>query len=409
MADQTKYLDYEGLKYYDSKIKEHIATKDSEIKVTNDGDDKTLVITPGSTTGETTTNTKVKVNIDNSTIVKNSSGQISVASAALTQYVGSNAITVSTVNASNNKTIALKINSGDQILAQTTNGLAATLKVKALTATEINALDDGANVKEAYKLVGNSNNAITDSDVIKVYKDSSLLGVNLLHVDGNTKPTYNNGTWTDIATAKQTEANLALCFAYQLANGTTEIQAIPVGDFLRQTEFAKGLVWNNSTGKVEGVIDPTSENYLTVGTNGFKLTGIANAINTTGAGSKTTLTEVAGTTVPAAGDPKILVSKTTESDGHYNYTITAQDMASAKKLDTEETRAKQAETQIDAKIGLIKASSGETRTYTNTGTFIGKQSTNTLKSDIKALDDAIAAFTPITYGSSDKEIDKLFA
>ena len=52
------------------------------------------------------------VNIDNSTIVKNAeSGVLSVASAALTQYVGENAVTVSSADTSNNKTVRLKINS----------------------------------------------------------------------------------------------------------------------------------------------------------------------------------------------------------------------------------------------------------------------------------------------------------
>ena len=61
------------------------------------------------------------------------------------------------------------------------------------------------------------------------------------------------------------------------------------------------------------------------------------------------------------------------------------------KLDTaitnEETRSKQAETAIDGAIGLEKGANDETRTYTNQGEYIGKSTTtNTVKSDIKALD-----------------------
>ena len=67
------------------------------------------------------------VNIDGKTIVKNTDGKISVASAALTQYVGENAVTVSSADTSNNKTVSLKINSGDKVLSQNTNGLSATL------------------------------------------------------------------------------------------------------------------------------------------------------------------------------------------------------------------------------------------------------------------------------------------
>lgn len=70
----------------------------------------------------------VKVNIDGETIVKDeTSGVLSVASSALTQYVGSNAITVSAADASNNKTIALGIDSSDKVLTQGTDGLLANI------------------------------------------------------------------------------------------------------------------------------------------------------------------------------------------------------------------------------------------------------------------------------------------
>lgn len=55
-------------------------------------------------------------------------------------------------------------------------------------------------------------------------------------------------------------------------------------------------------------------------------------------------------------------------------------------IKTEETRAQNAETAIDGAVGLTKAASGEGRTYSNTGEYIGKQATNTVTSDIKALD-----------------------
>ena len=72
----------------------------------------------------------VKVNIDGKTIVKDeTSGVLSVASSALTQYVGSNAITVSEADASNNKTIALGIDSSDKVLTQGTDGLLANISM----------------------------------------------------------------------------------------------------------------------------------------------------------------------------------------------------------------------------------------------------------------------------------------
>lgn len=72
----------------------------------------------------------VKVNIDGETIVKDeTNGVLSVASSALTQYVGSNAITVSAADASNNKTIALGIDSSDKVLTQGTGGLLANISM----------------------------------------------------------------------------------------------------------------------------------------------------------------------------------------------------------------------------------------------------------------------------------------
>lgn len=357
--------------------------------------DGTVTVTPGSTDPNTgnITGTNLAVNIDGTTIVKDANtGALSVASAALTQYVGDKkAIEVSAPNANNEKTISLKIKSGDQILSADTvsgaaDGLSATLKVKALTAAEISALSDGANVKEAYKLVGINDAAITGSDIVKVYKDSSLLSVALLHADGNTKPTYDGTSWTDIASTD--ENKLALCFAYQLADGTISVEAIPVGSFLRETEFAKGLAWNAESGKVEGVVDPTSENFLTVGANGFKLDGVQDAIDAAEAAGKTEI----DTTVSGESASHMTITKdSTAADGHDKYSFELVDVASEDDLEAEVTRAKNAETAIDGAIGLTKGASDETRTYSpESGANYGA-STTTVKDRIAAIDSALKA------------------
>lgn len=361
--------------------------------------DKTITVTEGSTSGGQITGTNLAVNIDGTTIVKDANtGVLSVASTALTQYVGDKkAIEVSAPDANNDKTISLKIKSGDQILSAATvsnaaDGLSATLKVKALTAAEVSALTDGANVKEAYKLVGINDAAITGSDVIKVYKDSALLSVALLHADLTAnpvlKPTYSNGAWTDIASASQTETNLALCFAYQLTDGTISVEAIPVGSFLRETEFAKGLAWNSTTGKVEGVVDGTSESFLTVDANGFKLSGVQNAINTAQAAGKTEI----NTTVSGESASHMTITKdSTAADGHDKYSFTLNDVASEDALEAEVSRAKAAETAIDGAIGLTKGANNETRTYTpESGANYGA-STTTVKDRIAAIDGALKA------------------
>ena len=85
------------------------------------------------------------------------------------------------------------------------------------------------------------------------------------------------------------------------------------------------------------------------------------------------------------------VSSTSDANGTV-YTIAENDIASAQDLTDEIARAKSAETAIDAEVGLTKSASGEGRTYSNTGNYIGKDATkNTVAKDIKALDDALAA------------------
>ena len=79
------------------------------------------------------------------------------------------------------------------------------------------------------------------------------------------------------------------------------------------------------------------------------------------------------------------------ANGKTNYISVATSLNDADvKLDAalkaEADRAKSAETSIDAAIGLTKGRDNETRTYTNTGEYIGKGVSNTVASDISALD-----------------------
>ena len=247
------------------------------------------------------------------------------------------------------------------------------------------------------------------------------------------KPTYNKLTgWVDIASNLRTEQNLALCFAYENVDGNIVVEAVQVGSFLRESEFKDGLQVNG-TGEVSvkstteklriadtpsGVTPGSAEDTglvdaLTVDlAHGIQLNNVQNAINYAAADSKTTITEVAADDpIPAGGAAKIVVTKTVQSDGHSNYTISGQDLASAIALAAEVLRAQSAETSIDSVVGLTKAGNSETRTYTNTGSYIGKESTNTVKSDIKALDtqlktvtDFVDSLTPITS----QEIANLF-
>ena len=123
-----------------------------------------------------------------------------------------------------------------------------------------------------------------------------------------------------------------------------------------------------------------------------------------------------------AGNNMEIVSTKSDTDGSTTYTINLTDVASDAALDAEiaarkdadvkldaalkaeADRAKSAETSIDAAIGLTKGGDNETRTYANTGEYIGKGESKTVASDIKALDtklkevaDGLAAVPAVQY------------
>ena len=201
-----------------------------------------------------------EVNIDNETIVQDeNNNKLKVASAALTQYVGDeDTIHISAVDTTTN-----------------TKTISSPLTISATTPTE-------ANVKEQYNLVGASGTTI--GATIKIYKDSALLSVALLHADTTSTPqklpTYDKATdtWTDIDATAQTQANQALCYAYEDVSGNTIVAAVPVGSFINEQEFASGITWDSTANKVRGVVDPASESFLTVGADGFKITGVSGLV-----------------------------------------------------------------------------------------------------------------------------------
>ena len=187
------------------------------------------------------------VNIDNDTIVKDAStGVLSVDNSALVEYVGDEeTIHISDVDSNNKKTVS------------------SLLTISATTSSE-------TNVREQYNLVDASGN--TKGAAIKIYKDSSLYNAYLGHVDDTitsaSDPTVVPGT-----------GDTALCFIYLKADGTYELVAVNVEEFIEENEFASGVTWDNTAKKVKGVVDSTSETFLTVGAGGFKLSGVQDAID----------------------------------------------------------------------------------------------------------------------------------
>lgn len=220
----------------------------------------------------------LNVNIDESTIIKGDNNKLSVASAALTQYDGSNAINVSDVDtATNKKTISLVIPNSETVLSQDNDGLKTTITIVK------NNNPNNVNVREEYYLQGKTEGTAL-GETIKIYKDSSLVDFYLGHIDD--KLTNANETSGESSTSDITDGtgDTALVYIVQLANGNYKLTTINVEEFLQESEFKDGLQVNNHQVSVK--IDDSSEKYLTVGENGVKLSGIedneevtSNAIN----------------------------------------------------------------------------------------------------------------------------------
>ena len=181
----------------------------------------------------------------------------------------------------------LAVNVDGTTIVKNNGVLKANLQLKQLTASEVSVLQGASNIKEAYKLIYTGDEgSVAIGDIVKIYKDSALYRVYLGHMDdsiaGPTDPTVTDGT-----------GDTALCFIYQKADGTYELIKVDVSKFLEESEFADGLQTNNHVVSVK--LDSTSESFLTVGTNGVKLSGVRDAIAAAVADLDATPSQTAGT------------------------------------------------------------------------------------------------------------------
>lgn len=113
-------------------------------------------------------------------------------------------------------------------------------------------------VKEEYALYNGGGTQLGDS--IKIYKDQSLVSITLEDNDGSGKTgQYLKYTYIDV-------------------NGDTQSTYVNISSLLVEAEFKSGVT-ADSNGIVHGVVDSASESFLTVGADGFKLSGVQDAIN----------------------------------------------------------------------------------------------------------------------------------
>lgn len=107
------------------------------------------------------------------------------------------------------------------------------------------------NVREAWELQDENGDILGSR--INVYKDSSLSSV-----------TYN-------------ERTEKLIFTYITDSGGTNVVEVDLNNLILESECQSGVTATG--GIIHGVVDSASESFLTVGSNGFKLSGVQNAIN----------------------------------------------------------------------------------------------------------------------------------
>lgn len=113
-----------------------------------------------------------------------------------------------------------------------------------------------AAIKERYSLVDADGNV--SGDTVDIPKDSHIVSINYITTSGD--PHYQN-----------------LEYVYIDASGETKTVYVDMSQLVLESEFASGVT--SIDGVVRGVVDPQSETFLTVGKDGFKLSGVQDAID----------------------------------------------------------------------------------------------------------------------------------
>ena len=313
--------------------------------------DKTVKMTDGTDGGF-----DVAVNIDGTTIIKNaSSGVLSVASGALTQYKGSNAVKVSEVDPENNKTVSLSINSNDKVLTQSNDGLFADIKLS-------------WDKKQGLKLIGKNSIVITTIPASDFIKDGML----------------------DKATYDEETHKITLTFNTDAGKQLIELN---LSDLVDTYEAGNGLELTGKVFSVKKSAEADSEGFLKVGTDGIKVSGVQDAINTAAAKASNKIAE--------KSTGRVTVTAKVEDDGHTTYTIGENDIAQATVLTDEIDRAKAAELKTNQGVGLNDDGSHKTTTgnYTAAATTIAGEisaldaQVHTNATNITAYKDAIDNYT----------------
>lgn len=195
----------------------------------------------------------------------------------------------------------------------------------------------GENVKEAYKLV--DEDGTQAGETINIYKDSSLISVDLVDADASGK------------------SGQFIKYTYVLANGTESVQYVDVSRLLVEAEFKNGLEVSQA-GEVSVKVASISEDFLTVTEDGLKLSGVQDAID---AAKNAAIAEIApaiaalDAEVTSTDGAKVTV-KVTEVDGKITaVNVTESDIASAEALATLDAEVQEHEQVVSAALNDLNA------------------------------------------------------
>ena len=173
---------------------------------------------------------------------------IAAAQSATTVASADGSINVTT--ASTGTDINVNIKSGEHVLAKDGNaGIYTDLDLVKITT----GLPE--TIKERYQLLATDDSQIGTN--IDIPKDSHIVSINYITDSGDTH--YQN-----------------LEYVYITDSGTTSTTYVDMSELVLEAEFASGVTVTN--GVAHGVVDPTSESFLTVGADGFKLSGVSGLV-----------------------------------------------------------------------------------------------------------------------------------
>lgn len=269
------------------------------------------------------------------------------------------------------------VSAGDGLKETTADGvktISSDLKIIQDDTTEM-----GSDILHQYWLSDSADNKY--GIAIEIPKDKSLIRAYMGHIDD---------ALTDAATSSDITSgtgDTALCFIYQIADGTYNLVSINVTEFLASKMFGDGLTLD--AGVVKAKVDSASETFLTVSANGIKLTGVADAIAAAVKASSVVITEVTS--------GHVQVTKTANADGGYTYSIVGDDIASAADLTALTARVSTNETAITGiktRISNLTGQSGEAYVADTSANYIDdatslQNADKILDTTLKELQDAL--------------------